>query len=117
MLKYKLYLNDILKSIREIEKSIGSKSKKYFDSDIDASKATAMRLQVIGESIKKIPLEIKSKFNLIDWDKIADLRNIISHAYFKINNDMLWEVVGEDLPLLKKVVLKITSDKKYGFRK
>ena len=110
MLKYKLYLNDILRSIEQLEKSLGSKTKKYFEKDLDAAEATSMRLQIIGESINKIPKSIKKKNPEINWDNFIRFRNIISHVYFKIDKDMLWDVFKNEIPKLKEAIKKIQNE-------
>ena len=110
MSKYKLHLNDILVAIDQIEKSLKSKTKEYFEKDIDASEATAMRLQIIGESIKKIPNKIKKEHKEINWDNFIRFRNIISHVYFRIDKDMLWNTAKNDIPKLKEVIKKIQNE-------
>ena len=111
MLKYKLYLNDILRMIKQIEDSLGSKTKSYFEKDVDASEATAMRLQIIGESISKLPENLKENYDSIKWNNFIRFRNVLSHAYFKIDKDMLWDVVENEIPMLKKIVEKIKNEK------
>jgi uncharacterized protein with HEPN domain len=38
----------------------------------------------------------------VEWKKIIGLRNLISHAYSKINAGALWEVARNDVPKLRK---------------
>ncbi|MDP1728600.1 MAG: DUF86 domain-containing protein [archaeon] len=59
MQEYRLYINLIKETIARIEDSLQSISKQEFIADRDIQDATLMRLQVIGENIKKIPAEIK----------------------------------------------------------
>jgi len=106
MLRYKLYIKDIDRAIELIEKSTLSKTKGQFDKDQELIDATAMRLQVIGESIKKLPENLKEESSKVPWRKLAKLRNIISHKYFVLNKDILWSIVKEDIPRLKKEVKK-----------
>jgi len=109
MLKYKLYLNDILKAIEQIEQSLKNRGRVYFEKDIDVGEATAMRMQIIGESIHKLPKDLKKKYNDINWDDFVIFRNDISHTYFNINKDMLWGVVQNDLIGLKKIVKRMKN--------
>ncbi len=111
MLKYKLYLDDILKAIAQIEKSLNSKTREYFEKDVDVAEATAMRLQIIGESIHKLPEKLKEKHGEINWDNFVRFRNIISHAYFKVNREMLWDTSRNDLAELKKIVGRMKNEK------
>lgn len=69
--------------------------------------ACVLRLQVIGENVKKIldesenPLE---KYHEILWRAIVSLRNIISHEYANVDEEIVFQVIKEDLPKLKAVV-------------
>lgn len=110
MSKYKLYLNDILAAINQIEKSLSLKTKQYFEKDIDAAEATSMRLQIIGESIKNIPTSMKKNYKEINWDNFIRFRNIISHVYFRIDKDMLWDVVKNEIPKLKKIIKEMKNE-------
>lgn len=103
MLNYKIYIKDILDMVSRIDKDIkvlkDLKDEKNYDS-------TLMRLQVIGESIKKLPKEIKSRFPEVKWKKLSSFRDLISHEYFKIMPEMMIQIIKEDLPLLKKALNK-----------
>lgn len=63
MLDYKLYVNVIFEMIDKIEKS--ASTKKELMENPELQDATLMRLQVIGENIKKMPLEIKKQYKEI----------------------------------------------------
>lgn len=106
MLKSKLYLNDILRAIERIEKSTEGKEFKEFKSDNELVDATAMRLQIIGESISKLSSRLKEKYK-IDWKRYPQTRNIISYSYFAVNFEILWSIVKKDIPMLKKQIKEI----------
>jgi len=108
MSKYDLYLNEILRAIDLTEKSIYDASYEEFESNQDLIDATAMRLQIIGESIKKLPAKFKQN-KQIKWEDLQKLRNIISHAYFKINAQIVFDTVKNYLPELKKEIQRLKS--------
>ena len=72
-----------------------------------AFNACVMRLQVIGEHVGKLlkdegkPLE---NFKQIPWLAIYDLRNIISHEYANIDEELIVSIINDDIPKLKNVV-------------
>ena len=110
MSRYELYLNDILRAIDLIEKSIKNKDFKKFKSNRESIDANSMRLQIIGESISKLPKELKEKYKEVSWEKYLQTRNIISHAYFAISVEIIWKVVKEEIPRLKKSIKQIKED-------
>ena len=104
MRNYKLYLNDILQAINKIgkyTKGLTSKTLKKNELIIDGC---VRNLEIIGEAAKNIPLEIKEKYPDIEWNKIAALRNILIHEYFGIDIEILWDIIKNKLPDLKKKV-------------
>jgi len=107
MSEYKLYRNVILEMIDKIEKSIGRVEKKEFINSPELQDATLMRLQVIGENIKNIPLQIKKKYKEVSWKKFEKLRNVISHKYASVDYNLIWNFLENNLNELKKGVRNI----------
>ncbi|GGJ83845.1 antitoxin [Parabacteroides faecis] len=72
-----------------------------------------MRLQIIGENIKKIDEctngELFSEYPEIPWRKVIALRNIISHEYANVDEEIIFAVIRQSLPPLRTVVLKISN--------
>ena len=101
MREYKLYLKDILEAINKIQTSFVNIDVKLFKGNVDLQDATLRRLQLIGEAVKNIPSEIKKKFNNVEWKKIAGFRDVVTHAYFNVDLDIVWDIVNNNLPLLK----------------
>ncbi len=44
------------------------------------------------------------KYHEIPWRAIVSLRNIISHEYANVDEEIVFQVIKEDLPKLKAVV-------------
>ena len=111
MLKYKLYLGDIMRAIERIEKSIKGKNINDFKTNDEMIDSTSMRLQIIGESLGKIDEKLKKKYK-INSEKYSQTRNIISHAYFAINHEILWSIIQKDIPILKRQIEEILAREK-----
>jgi uncharacterized protein with HEPN domain len=67
-----------------------------------------MLLITIGESLKKLDKitsgELLAKHPEIEWKKVKGLRDIITHQYFDVNVEAIFDVCDEKLPELIKVV-------------
>lgn len=74
------------------------------DRDFDAA---MMNFIVVGELVGKLTEEVKSKNEQINWGKIYSLRNVLTHHYFGINVDIVWQIINIDLPQLKADINKI----------
>jgi len=107
---FNLYLNDILRAIKLIEKSTKSKTFEKFKSNDELKDATSMRFQIIGESINKLGKKIQEKYKEVDWQRYLQTRNIVSHAYFAVSAEILWNIIKKDLLIFKKQILKIKKD-------
>ena len=70
-----------------------------------------MLLITIGESLKNLDKvtngELLSGHPEIEWKKVKGLRDIITHQYFDVNVEAIFDVCGEKLPELIKVVTKM----------
>ena len=63
----------------------------------------SMRLQVIGELLKKIKKIDKSffeKYTYLEWNKIMRLRDIISHHYDIIDHEIIFDICKIHVPQL-----------------
>ena len=108
--KLNLFISDILENIQLIENSLKNVSKENFKSNRDAIDATVRRLEIIGEAVKNIPDSFRKEYQDIPWNKIAGMRDVIMHGYFKVDLNTVWKVITEDLIDLKQKILKIKKD-------
>jgi len=60
----------------------------------------------------KLSEDMKSKNSGINWEKIYGLRNILAHHYFGINVDLIWQIIQNDIPILKNELIKLINIKK-----
>jgi uncharacterized protein with HEPN domain len=59
-------------------------------------------LVIIGETLGKISGEVKSAAPHIQWRKITDLRNILVHAYWQVDLEVIAGVIQNRLaPLIE----------------
>jgi len=75
-----------------------------------------MQLIATGEGVKKIDKLTKGslfpKYPQIDWKGIKGMRDIISHHYFDVDAEIIYEVCKNKIPELKDVILRILTDLK-----
>ena len=71
--------------------------------------AVMFRLAVIGEAVKNLSDETYAKEPEIDWSAWAGLRDIISHSYFRIDTEIIWDTVDRDVPTLAAAVERLLN--------
>ncbi len=105
-----LFIQDILESINDIESFSKGLTKEKFAVDKLKQNAIIRSLEIIGEAVKGIPDSLKEKYAHVPWREIAGFRDVLSHAYFGISMDRVWNIIKKDLPSLKKEIEKIKID-------
>jgi len=104
------FIKHILDSIKDIEFSIKGLSKKEFQESKDVKDACIRRLDIIGEAVKNISESLKKKYSEIEWKKIAGTRDRVIHSYFRVNLDIVWDIIKINLPDLRREISKIKRD-------
>ena len=99
----RVYLVHILECIRKIEKNTAAGRSLFFQEDT-LQDAVLHNLQVMCESTQMLSAEWKMQHPHVDWRRIADFRNRLVHDYLGVDLDIVWKIVKEDLPELKRVV-------------
>ncbi len=107
----KKHLQDILTAIQEIESFFGDKSKLFDDfySDLCLRRAIERDIEIIGEAMDRI-LKADRNIAITNSRKIVDARNYIIHGYDSLSADILWSMVINHLPKLKKEVISLLND-------
>lgn len=75
--------------------------------------AISMRLQVIGESVRKIQKtdpSFLSSYSHIEWDRIARFRDFVSHHYAQVDHEIVYDICKVYIPELKRALQKIRFD-------
>jgi uncharacterized protein with HEPN domain len=99
-----LYLEDILISGAKILRYTKGMRAEDFVGDEKTYDAVMRNLQIIGEAVKNVPIEVRNKYPEIEWRKIAGLRDILAHTYFSLEDEILWNIVEDKIfPLIEQV--------------
>jgi uncharacterized protein with HEPN domain len=75
--------------------------------------AVSMRLQVIGESAKKIQKldpSFLNNYSAIEWAKITRFRDLVSHHCTHVDHEIVFDICRVHIPGLKNTLQKMRSD-------
>ena len=62
--------------------------------------AILRKLEIIGEAAGQVSREFQAAHPEIPWSAMISLRNRLIHGYRVVQLDLVWRVVGQDLPAL-----------------
>src|SRR3989344_5606581 len=96
-----LYPQLMMQAFGKIRSYLGEMSLDEFAKNDEKQSAVIMQLHVLGELAKNTSPDIKKEID-IQWKEMAGLRDIISHQYFNINLDMIWEAIKVKAPEFEK---------------
>ncbi len=91
-----IFLEHILESIDKIESYILGFSEKEFRASDQIQDAVIRNLEIIGEAVKNVPTDFRSKFPKVPWKEIGGMRDVLIHQYFGVDLDAVWDVINDD---------------------
>jgi len=72
--------------------------------DEDLRLVTERLLEVIGEAARAMTESARSLHPEVDWTGFIGLRNVLVHAYHRIQPDLLWHAATVDVPTLARAL-------------
>jgi len=69
--------------------------------------AVLRNLELIGEAATHIPSDIRERHEEIPWRLIVATRNRLIHGYLGIDEDVIWSIVTDEVPLLRQKLMLI----------
>lgn len=57
-------------------------------------------LEILGEAAKGVSAETRACHPQLPWSQMAATRDCLIHGYFSVDLDIIWEIIGHDLPPL-----------------
>jgi uncharacterized protein with HEPN domain len=100
----------MLDMTRKAVDAIKTKSREEYDKDDILRLGLTHLVQVIGEAARKVSAEFQQAHSKIPWRQIIGMRHRIVHDYMRVDEDILWQVVTDDLPTLLPVLEEISPE-------
>jgi len=102
----RLYLSEILQAIdRALDYSRAGRE--AFMQDARTQDAVIRNITVIGEAVRGISTATRQAHPEIPWGKIIGTRDRVIHSYFRVDLDIVWDIVEHELPRLRHQIAEL----------
>jgi uncharacterized protein with HEPN domain len=106
-----VYLQDILDACEKIRRYTGEMTLDQFGSDDKTVDAVIRNLEIIGEAARQVPSEIRAATSAIEWQRIAAMRNVLIHAYFGVDVEIVWDVITTKVPEMQSALRQLLDSR------
>jgi uncharacterized protein with HEPN domain len=101
-----LYIADIRDAIdRILNYTVGGRKAFFMNPMIQD--AVVRNIEVIGEAVRGISEPVRNAHPEIPWAKIAGTRDRVIHGYFRVDLDIVWEIVESELATLREKIVTL----------
>ncbi|MBT3785916.1 DUF86 domain-containing protein [bacterium] len=91
----RIYIEHMIECIDIIQSSLSNVSEEDFRGNIILQDSVIRRIQLLWESAKQIPEEIRNLHPEIPWKYMCGMRDKLVHDYLGVNLDIVLEVATE----------------------
>lgn len=99
-------LNDIRSALADIC-ALTENGKQAFLDDRTAQQAVAYNLAVLGEAARALSDELRKRYPEVPWRDVIGQRNVVVHEYHRLDLDVIWSTVANDVPRLEEQIAEI----------
>ena len=107
-------LRQMQEAIYRLQTICAGKTKEQLLADWLATAALERFLEIVGEGVKRLPLELRAQYASVPWKEIAGTRDHLSHGYDDVDYQVLWDAVQKDLPVLLATIEQMLKDLSSG---
>jgi uncharacterized protein with HEPN domain len=106
----RLFMTDVLDAIEKIERYTAGLTFDQFEANEMVLDAVVRNLEIIGEATRYIPATLRERYTQIEWSRVVGFRNIVIHAYFAVDVEIVWTIATQRLSELKAVLTEMLED-------
>lgn len=92
------WLLDMLRACRVVRQHAEGLTRERFQVSPLHQDAIIRQLTILGEAAKQVSPEFRGAHPEIAWKRIAGFRDVIVHAYFRVDLEQVWQIVDRDVP-------------------
>ncbi|OBQ03348.1 MAG: hypothetical protein AN482_19930 [Anabaena sp. LE011-02] len=105
----RLYLSNIKECIERIEEYTKGGKEEFMQNKM-IQDAVIRNFEIIGEATKRLSPELRSQYSDVPWQQMAGLRDVLIHDYLKVNLNLVWQIIEQNLSNLKRQVTAVLQN-------
>lgn len=113
------YLGHIIDAITRIQGYINDMPKEVFVANQLLIDAVVRNIEIVGEASNRVTKhyrEFRDAHPEVEWRGSYEMRSAIAHDYFKVDLDLVWDTVKNDLPAMRATVQGLLDDLNAAYR-
>lgn len=104
------YLQDTIDAMTKSMEFVEGMEYEDFIHDDKTIFAVIRAIEIIGESVKNVPDDLKRDYPEIPWREMVGMRDKLIHGYFGVDQRRVWKTVKEEIPLIKPLFEKMLTE-------
>lgn len=84
--------------------AIVARGRAEWDRDKLLRLAAQKLLEIVGEAAKQVSDETRVRHPDVPWRDLARVRDVYTHAYHRVDHDLMWEQLVTQLPELRSAL-------------
>jgi uncharacterized protein with HEPN domain len=101
------HLQDILDAIDHIEMFLVGLTFEAYKADLKTKSAVERQMQIVTEAAIRLGGQAETIAAGPDWEGFRRMGNLLRHAYHRIDDQIVWNTVKDELPPMREVILKV----------
>jgi uncharacterized protein with HEPN domain len=69
--------------------------------------AVIRNVEIIGEAARSLPEDFTQRHEDVPWRDLVGMRNVLVHQYFGILPEVVWDVIKNELPVLREQIARL----------
>jgi len=107
---WRLRIQHILGAIEQIGAFTQGMSFEEFARDAKTVYAVTYAFSIIGEAARNMQAAIVTAHPELPWSQMVRMRNVMVHAYHRIDTELVWRTAQLDLPPLTPLLKRMLQD-------
>ena len=109
-------LHDMLGAAQDAIGLAAGRRRHDLDTDVGLRLALQKAIEIIGEAAAKVSPDCRRRHPPIAWADITGMRHRLTHDYFRVDLDVVWSTVRDDLPALARLLEEAVRREEDGAR-